>query len=254
MDPRNGDDIFPGLRVKIKDEDKNIVEGTVAKKITKIHFHEGGIKVLLQTKEIGRVQEIIPLISEEDRLVELTRDFRRHFDMDEGLQLEFKASFRFHLDKFEESKIITTHDKGPHSIAKTIAAFANTDGGTLYIGIKDEPREILGLKYDYDLLQYKQNADGFLEKLRKVMVGFFGLEDFFNTIEERRILHLSEGDICVIIVKPSKKALIIKGKDQSEFYVRQGDDSIQFNIYGFLDHWVEHNKKLDNHNLSLIKS
>ena len=67
--------------------------------------------------------------------------------------LEFKASFLFDLKRYEFNDEIEIHPKNPHSIAKTIAAFANSQGGKLYVGIRDDDKKILGLEHDYNILE-----------------------------------------------------------------------------------------------------
>lgn len=49
----------------------------------------------------------------------------------EGRRLEFKAELPEHSD-----------------VAKTVVAFANDAGGDLYIGVADDPREVVGLDED----------------------------------------------------------------------------------------------------------
>jgi predicted HTH transcriptional regulator len=56
----------------------------------------------------------------------------------EGRRLEFKEALPAHAD-----------------LAKTIVAFANDAGGELYVGIKDSPREIVGLPED-DLMSIEE--------------------------------------------------------------------------------------------------
>lgn len=56
----------------------------------------------------------------------------------EGRRLEFKERLPEHSD-----------------LAKTIVAFANDAGGDLYVGIKDNPREITGLPED-DLIALEE--------------------------------------------------------------------------------------------------
>jgi hypothetical protein len=46
-------------------------------------------------------------------------------------------------------------------IAKTIAAFANRDGGVIFIGVKDRPREIVGV--NADTFPDEQQLSGFLQ-------------------------------------------------------------------------------------------
>ncbi|MEI7423176.1 MAG: ATP-binding protein [Prolixibacteraceae bacterium] len=55
----------------------------------------------------------------------------------EGRRLEFKESLPTNFD-----------------LVKTVIAFANDAGGELYIGIKDNPREIDGLNLDRGFIQY----------------------------------------------------------------------------------------------------
>ena len=63
MDGKNRKDIKPGLRVSItqkQDQRTGKLTGGIVKDIlTKSPFHSRGIKVRLQTGEVGRVQEII---------------------------------------------------------------------------------------------------------------------------------------------------------------------------------------------------
>ena len=63
MDGRNGIDIKPGLRVSIvlkKDQSSGkLTEGIVRDILTKSPNHPHGIKVRLESGEIGRVKEII---------------------------------------------------------------------------------------------------------------------------------------------------------------------------------------------------
>lgn len=65
----------------------------------------------------------------------------------EGRRLEFKESLPTNSD-----------------LAKTILAFANDAGGELYIGIKDNPREVVGLKED-DLLSIEEKIASLIHDL-----------------------------------------------------------------------------------------
>jgi uncharacterized repeat protein (TIGR03833 family) len=63
MNGKNRKDITPGLRVNItqKQDQRSgrLTNGVVKDILTKSAFHSRGIKVRLQTGEVGRVQEII---------------------------------------------------------------------------------------------------------------------------------------------------------------------------------------------------
>ena len=62
-DGRNRNDIKIGLEVEVvqkKDQRSgNLTNGFVKKILTKSSFHPHGIKVMLETGEVGRVQEIL---------------------------------------------------------------------------------------------------------------------------------------------------------------------------------------------------
>ena len=78
----------------------------------------------------------------------------------EDPNLEFKSSFRYDV-KLKQSNPKTLEKV----IAKTIASFMNSEGGTLFIGVDDEGNAI-GLGNDYQLLN-KKNSDGFEPELRQ---------------------------------------------------------------------------------------
>ena len=63
MDGRNRSDIEPGLEVKIvlkKDQRSgHLTEGIVKDILTRSSFHPHGIKVRLESGEVGRVKEIL---------------------------------------------------------------------------------------------------------------------------------------------------------------------------------------------------
>jgi len=63
MNGKNRKDIKPGLRVNItqKQDQRSgkLTAGIVKDILTKSAFHSRGIKVRLQTGEVGRVQEIV---------------------------------------------------------------------------------------------------------------------------------------------------------------------------------------------------
>ena len=63
MNGKNRKDIKPGLRVNITQKHDQrtgrLTAGIVKDILTKSAFHSRGIKVRLQTGEVGRVQEIV---------------------------------------------------------------------------------------------------------------------------------------------------------------------------------------------------
>lgn len=246
-EPKKLDNIHIGDQVIIKTDSGDFEEGNVQEIITKVHMHHLGIKVRLDLNKIGRIQKIFPRVSEQEKNIELQNEFQNNFNLDEGETLEFKATFLYDFEHFKKTQEVIPFEKGPHSIAKTIAAFANHNGGVLYIGIQDKPRVIIGLKNDYALLKYKPDSDGFLMKLKNSMESLIGKDDFHQCVSVRKIIHDTNGDICVLKIIPSKIPIILKTNNGTQLYVREGDDSIEYeSIQSFCAHWHEHMKKLGN--------
>ncbi len=127
----------------------------------------------------------------------------------ESSKLEFKETLEANNQ---------TGDKHPGlvlSVLKTIAAFLNTDGGTLLIGVADSGG-IKGLELDLKLCR-KPNIDSFELKIQdlikdrlKAAVGKVNVS----------FEHLPEGDVCKIEVEPSPGITFVDGKD---VYVRVGN-------------------------------
>lgn len=72
---------------------------------------------------------------------------------EESSGIEFKSTYRVDLARHQstgENVQQCQSDAVIHSALKTIAAFLNTDGGRLYIGISDH-KSIIGLEYDFQV-------------------------------------------------------------------------------------------------------
>jgi type I restriction-modification system DNA methylase subunit len=130
---------------------------------------------------------------------------------DESARLEFKESLEADT---------RTGDKHPGlvlSVLKTIAAFLNTEGGTLLIGVSDSG-EIKGLQRDLALFGKAANYDKLQLKLRNLC------RDRLDPNPLNRIKitfeHLAEGDVCRVDVEPQDDITHVDGKD---VYVRVGN-------------------------------
>lgn len=141
-------------------------------------------------------------------------------------ELEFKSSLRW--DYKEQS----VNKKLEDVVVKTIAAFANGQGGTLLIGVNDEG-EVLGLEGDYHALG-GANRDKFELHLRNVLNS--GLGTAFVTSKLKIAFPIvSNIEICRIDIQPISRPLIISVKDkngveQEKFYVRSGNSSQELSL------------------------
>ena len=118
----------------------------------------------------------------------------------ESDSVEFKSTLRCDLRSKEVNK------KLEYVIAKTIAAFMNSEGGNLFIGV-DDNQNILGLTDDIATLS-KSNIDGFELHLLEIIKKYIGaglishIKISFPAVEDTQI--------CRIKISKSGKPVFTK--------------------------------------------
>ena len=234
---------FEGLTVKIHTEKNIIVEGKVAEIITKIDYDSWGIFVTLKTGESGNSVEIIQTDNER-KYNKLISNFKYDLEHDEFEKVEFKETWAYPVNPEIPLTEITKSDRKQirFYVAKTIAAFANADGGTLYVGIQDRTKNIMGLDRDFKLLdEGKQDSDGLGIQMASVVEGWFERgPQIFETVRIN-FIKIDGKDVCVITVSRSKFAVVLKFNKEQYFFVRQNDSSNHYNdLNSFLDYWTRH--------------
>jgi predicted HTH transcriptional regulator len=141
-------------------------------------------------------------------------------------ELEFKSSLRW---DFGEGKV---NKRLEDVVVKTIAAFANGQGGTLLIGVKDDG-EILGLEGDFHALG-GADRDQFEVHLRNVLNTHFGTSFVTNKLHIA-FPSVQDVEICQLDIALSQKPIIItlkdkNGQEQEKFYVRSGNSSQELSL------------------------
>ena len=123
-------------------------------------------------------------------------------------RLEFKSTLRWNLRTNKPDKAMEI------ACLKTIAAFLNSEGGTLLVGVEDSGK-ILGIGAD----QFP-NEDKFLLHFNNLINQHLGLEtaDCFSF----DIRHLESGDIMIVDCLPSPAPVYVTHDRKEEFYVRVG--------------------------------
>lgn len=134
--------------------------------------------------------------------------------------LEFKSSFRWDTAERRTNKNLE------RTALKTIAAFLNSDGGHLVLGV-DDTRRIVGLADDYQTLQ-KKDADGFENHFTNVFKEIIGPE-------YRRFIslsfHESDGkETCVISVVPSPMPAYFRHGNEEVFFIRTGNSTTALQV------------------------
>jgi len=128
----------------------------------------------------------------------------------ENNQCEFKATFQWDLRLSLKSKELS------RGVINTLAAFSNSDGGNLLIGVEDNG-QIIGLDLDYQLLK-KKNRDGFLLCLVQELENNISREFVSGIVPEFH--SVGSKDICRIRVKQGEEPVWVKESGSDIFYRR----------------------------------
>ena len=92
----------------------------------------------------------------------------------ENDRVEFKQTFSFDVHRFENTGEKARLEKNEFNIPKAICGFANSNGGTLYIGVVDRTNDLVGLDNDYEVLG--TDADGFEAQI----IQYIDFEEFLG--------------------------------------------------------------------------
>jgi len=135
--------------------------------------------------------------------------------------VEFKSSLRW---DYREEKVNKALED---VILKSISAFSNAKGGTLFIGVNDN-LEVIGMEPDFKTLK-KQDADYFELHIRKLINNQFGVR-FSNKNLQIQFPEFEGKIICVIYITSGDSPLYLKTRNKQghkveKFYVRTGNAS-----------------------------
>jgi len=129
----------------------------------------------------------------------------------EGTRTEFKSTLRNNLQTDQADA------KMEHAVLKTLAAFLNSNGGTLFVGVNDNG-EAIGLESDKFANEDKMALH--LDNLIKDRLGgaaFACLKPSFADIGAKRVL--------VVECTASSKPVFVKNGSVEEFFIRAGASS-----------------------------
>ena len=147
------------------------------------------------------------------------RDAEALIKRGESKTLEFKSTLRWSLKEDRRD------DKGvTHAALKTIAAFLNTDGGDLLIGVADDG-SIVGIERDQ-----LDNHDKFMRHLAQVVRN--GLGDRAGTCIDPKTQIVQGKSVCVVSCQRSPEPVFLKWKGvgsspEGDFFVRSGPGTVK---------------------------
>ena len=137
----------------------------------------------------------------------------------ESKTLEFKSTLRWSLKEDRQD------DKGvTHAVLKTVAAFLNTEGGDLLIGVADD-RSIVGIERDQ-----LESDDKFMRHLTQVVRN--GLGDRAGTCSDPKTQDLQGRTVCVVSCQRSPEPVFLRWKGmeatpEGDFFVRSGPGTVK---------------------------
>lgn len=151
----------------------------------------------------------------------------------ESSTLEFKSTLRLDVKTGRQEKFIE------HSVLKTLAAFLNSDGGTLLIGI-DDNKNILGLDKDFNSFSKGDKKDEF----QKHFDNIFGT-NIGNRFQRYLKVEFPEVDgktICSVTIKEKSEEEVYITNDAGleTFYIRRQASTIALKASETVKYIKEH--------------
>ena len=134
----------------------------------------------------------------------------------ESANLEFKSTMRKNLKTGKFGKEIEL------TWLKTVAAFMNTDGGTLLIGIGDDG-DIFGIEADEF-----ENDDRCRLHFKNLINQHIGLE--FSKLLSFHIRSIAGKKIIFLECASSREPVFLRTKNEEGFYIRSGPSSVSLPI------------------------
>jgi predicted HTH transcriptional regulator len=158
-------------------------------------------------------------------------DLESLLEAGEGDRLEFKETARVNIHTGN------VDDKIVQSTVKTIAAFMNSHGGTLVIGVKDATKDVMGLDRDMATLG-KKDVDGYELFVRQLLNNAVGAEHSTRVsiafpAEDRKLA-------CVMLVPRSPRPVYVRDGDERHLFVRDGNSTRKLNSEEAVRYVAEH--------------
>jgi hypothetical protein len=149
----------------------------------------------------------------------------------ENARIEFKQTFLYDVYREQPNKDLKKE------VAKEIAALANSEGGAVVIGVKDDTKEVKGLERDYNLMQ--KGKDSFGLQLWQAVADRLG-QMMATAYTHVNFEEVDGKEVCVIWVDNSPKPVFFEEDDSEQFYVRTGTSAQPLSIQEANEYIGEH--------------
>jgi len=139
---------------------------------------------------------------------------------EENDRLEFKTTMRFDVHTGQVNKQLEK------VVMKTVAAFLNSNGGHLVLGV-DDRRNVVGLHHDYASLT-RQDQDGFENHFTHAFNSMIGAQ--FRGFVKLQFAQAGGKDVCIVHVQPATRPVYVRFDKAEEFYVRTGNSTTPLSL------------------------
>lgn len=139
---------------------------------------------------------------------------------EEDEELEFKSTFRWDIQGQKYNRALEK------AAMKTVAAFLNSQGGHLIIGVDDQG-QLVGIEHDYKTLNRK-DPDGFHNHFTTTFKNMIGPE--FRQFVQLTHHEVEDKQLAVVTVAPSPKPVYLKDGNEEEFFIRTGNSTTSLRL------------------------
>jgi serine/threonine protein kinase len=164
----------------------------------------------------------------------------------EGPQVEFKASMRFPRADDLPPELTEAQREGAlrskyaileKAVLKTIAAFLNSQGGTLLVGVKDD-RTVVGIEDDFGTFGSEvQNVDTWQLNLKQKIINAFGPDVW--AILDLKLDVTEQGTVACIDCPSRAQPTWLNSKAGPEFFIRAASSTESLPV----DKWSQYIKE-----------
>ena len=240
-------DIIVLIAINSNDDQAYWVKGSVESIRTAKDFDENGIKVRITDGTIGFVKEILESGElSNDQILKMIRD-------GETKTVEFKETFKVDTSSRQTLKCLRD------ATVREIAAFMNTEGGSLLIGV-DDSKNIIGISRDYEFMNIERPNQTKSDKLKQEIRDYIRSKLDDDTLELQyniMIKSVGEKEICVIHVYPSIKPVFVNqdisykkcgtskqiSANRTIFYIRHDSGTRELDGRQFCEFWFHKQKQ-----------
>ncbi len=153
-------------------------------------------------------------------------------------RLEFKSSLQWDVKQGAKNEGLR------QAVLKTIAAFLNTEGGTLVIGVEDNG-QVYGLENDLNLVG--NSRDRFEQLMGSLLMEHLGAAYAAPPLVRGRFEEIDGKTVYVVEVQPAPEAVFLKGEKGKQLYIRVGTTTRDLDAKDATEyvktHWGESQKK-----------